>query len=241
MPTRFKVIGLTILAVFICYIDRVNISITIIPMAEELGWDYERIGFVSMSFFLGYIVTQVLGGYLSDKFGAKLVLGYGLIIWSIFTILTPMASYAGFTFLILARIGMGLGEGITFPAWHSLYARWIPFSERARSVAITNSAIPIGTIFGLVVTPIIILRLGWEWAFYLYGGLGFIWYLFWHRIVQSSPKEDPNISSDVSSSIPLSVAPCTKEPLISAIRPAFFLPIAFLTLSASLRSKPASC
>ncbi len=106
MPTRFKIIGLTILAVFICYIDRVNISITIIPMAEELGWDYERIGFVSMSFFLGYIVTQVLGGYLSDKFGAKLVLGYGLIIWSIFTILTPMASYAGFTFLILARIGM---------------------------------------------------------------------------------------------------------------------------------------
>ena len=41
MPTRLKVIGLTILAVFICYIDRVNISITIIPMAKELGWDYK--------------------------------------------------------------------------------------------------------------------------------------------------------------------------------------------------------
>ena len=98
--------------------------------------------------------------------------------------------------MIIARIGMGLGEGITFPAWHSLYARWIPFSERARSVAITNSAIPIGTIFGLVVTPIIILRLGWEWAFYLYGGLGFIWYIYWQRIVFSSPKEDPNISAE---------------------------------------------
>ena len=116
-------------------------------MAQELGWDYERIGFVSMSFFLGYIVTQVLGGYLSDKFGAKLVLGYGLILWSIFTILTPMASYAGFTFLILARIGMGLGEGITFPAWHSLYARWVPLGERARSVGITNSGLFLGTVF----------------------------------------------------------------------------------------------
>ena len=91
---------------------------------------------------------------------------------------------------------MGLGEGITFPAWHSLYARWIPFSERARSVAITNSAIPIGTIFGLVITPIIILRLGWEWAFYLYGGLGFIWYFYWQKIVFSTPKEDPNISDE---------------------------------------------
>ena len=86
MPIRFKIVTLSVLAVFICYIDRVNISITIIPMAKEFGWDYERIGLVSASFFVGYIVTQVLGGYLSDKFGAKQVLGYGLIIWSIFTI-----------------------------------------------------------------------------------------------------------------------------------------------------------
>ena len=194
MPIRFKIIGLTMLAVFICYIDRVNISITIIPMAKELGWDYERIGLVSASFFIGYIITQILGGYLSDKFGAKIVLGYGLIIWSLFTILTPVASYAGFAFLILARIGMGLGEGITFPAWHSLYARWIPVGERARAVGVTNSGLFIGTVFALVVTPIIVVRLGWEWAFYLFGSVGFIWFFFWNKFVTSSPKEHASIS-----------------------------------------------
>ena len=194
MPTRFKIIGLTILAVFICYIDRVNISITIIPMAEELGWDYERIGFVSASFFIGYIFTQILGGYLSDKYGAKLVLGYGLIIWSLFTILTPVASYTSFAFLILARIGMGLGEGITFPAWHSLYARWVPLGERARAVGVTNSGLFIGTVFALITTPIIVLQLGWEWAFYLFGSVGFIWFFFWNRFAVSTPKEHANIS-----------------------------------------------
>ena len=194
MPVRFQIIFLTILAVFICYIDRVNISIAIIPIAKELGWNYERIGLVSSSFFIGYIVTQILGGYLSDKFGAKLVLGYGLIIWSVFTILTPIAAYSGFTLLILVRIGMGLGEGITFPAWHSLYARWIPIEERGRAVGATNSGLFLGTVFALIITPIIVIHLSWEWAFYLFGSVGFLWFIFWNRMVTSSPKDHPRIT-----------------------------------------------
>ena len=188
MPQRFKVIALTVAAVFICYIDRVVISLAIIPMSAEAGWSETQKGIILGSFYIGYMVTQIYGGLLSDRIGAKIVLGVGLVVWSIFTLITPWAFLGGMISLIIARIGMGLGEGITFPAWHSLYARWIPFSERSRSVAITNSAIPIGTIFGLVVTPIIILNLGWQWAFYLYGGLGFfaivsIWVLYeeWPR------------------------------------------------------------
>ena len=168
MHQRFKVIALTVAAVFICYIDRVVISLAIIPMSEEAGWSETQKGIILGSFYIGYMVTQIYGGVLSDRIGAKIVLGVGLLVWSLFTFITPWAFFGGFISLIIARIGMGLGEGITFPAWHSLYARWIPFSERARSVAITNSAIPIGTIFGLVVTPIIILNMGWQWAFYLY-------------------------------------------------------------------------
>ncbi|MGY8790909.1 MAG: MFS transporter, partial [Pseudomonadales bacterium] len=175
MPERFKIIALTIAAVFICYIDRVVISLTIIPMGTELGWNNTEKGIVLGSFYLAYMTTQIYGGVLSDKIGGKVVLGVGLIVWSVFTIITPIAAAAGFTVLILARLGMGLGEGITFPAWHSLYARWVPISERSRSVAATNSAIPIGTVFGLLVTPVIIMNLGWQWAFYLYGGIGFIW------------------------------------------------------------------
>ena len=196
MQQRFKVIILTVAAVFICYIDRVVISLAIIPMSEEAGWSETQKGVILGSFYIGYMITQIYGGLLSDRIGAKIVLGTGLVVWSLFTLVTPVAFYGGMIALVVARIGMGLGEGITFPAWHSLYARWIPFSERARSVAVTNSAIPIGTIFGLVVTPMIILNYGWEWAFYLYGGLGFIWYYFWNRVVESTPHEDKNISNE---------------------------------------------
>ncbi|MBU94905.1 MAG: MFS transporter [Balneola sp.] len=196
MQQRFKVIALTVAAVFICYIDRVVISLAIIPMSEEAGWSETQKGIILGSFYIGYMITQIYGGVLSDRIGAKIVLGTGLIVWSIFTLITPWAFYGGVVMLVIARVGMGLGEGITFPAWHSLYARWIPFSERARSVAVTNSAIPIGTIFGLVVTPLLILEYGWELAFYLYGGLGFVWYYFWNRIVESTPKQDKNISTE---------------------------------------------
>ena len=196
MQQRFKVIILTVAAVFICYIDRVVISLAIIPMSEEAGWNETQKGIILGSFYIGYMVTQIYGGVVSDRIGAKIVLGTGLVVWSLFTLITPLAFFGGMVALVIARVGMGLGEGITFPAWHSLYARWIPFSERARSVAVSNSAIPIGTIFGLVVTPLIILSYGWEWAFYIYGGLGFVWYYFWNRIVESTPKEDKNITND---------------------------------------------
>lgn len=115
MPERFRIIALTMAAVFICYIDRVVISLTIIPMGAELGWNNTEKGIVLGSFYLAYMVTQIYGGILSDRIGAKIVLGVGLITWSLFTLVTPLAAAAGFTILILARLGMGLGEGVTFP------------------------------------------------------------------------------------------------------------------------------
>ena len=69
--------------------------------------------------------------------------------WSLFTIVTPPAAAFGFAALLLARIGMGIGEGVTFPAIYSLQARWIPPAERARAMALSNSGIPLGTVFAL--------------------------------------------------------------------------------------------
>jgi len=88
---------------------------------------------------------------------------------------------------------MGLGEGITFPSWHSLYARWIPFNERTRSVAITNSGISVGTIFGYAISAMIIASYSWEWVFYSFGLLGIIWFFFWNKGITSLPEDHPKI------------------------------------------------
>ena len=174
-PQRYTLVGLCAFATFICYIDRVNISVTIIPMAEQFGWDRSTQGLVLSSFFVGYLMTQVFGGFLADRFGGKMVLGLGVLLWSFFTIITPPAAFAGLTVLLLARVGMGLGEAVTFPSIYSLFSRWVPVTERTRAIGFNASGIPFGTVFALLVTPVIVLSLGWAWAFYLFGVVGVLW------------------------------------------------------------------
>ncbi|MEP5765279.1 MAG: ACS family MFS transporter [Halieaceae bacterium] len=186
---------------FVCYIDRVNISVAIIPMAEDLGWGMQQQGMVLSSFFVGYVLLQVVGGRLADRFGGKAVLGAGVVLWSLFTILTPPAAALGFTILILTRVAMGMGEAVTFPSIYSIFSKWVPLTERSRAVGFINSAIPLGTVFALVITPIIVQWLGWEWAFYLFGGVGFFWFLLWQRVVTSTPREHRSVSAEELESI----------------------------------------
>jgi len=132
-PRRYTVVALSFLAVFVCYIDRVNISVAIIPMAADLGWTPEMQGRVLASFFVGYLLLQVAGGRLADRFGGKVVLAAGVLAWSLFTVLTPPAAYLGFGVLIAARILMGTGEAVTFPSIYTIYSRWVPLTERSRA------------------------------------------------------------------------------------------------------------
>ncbi len=232
IPYRFKVVFLSFLAVFICYIDRVNISVAIIPMQEQFGWSESQVGIILGSFYFGYMITMILGGYLADKYGGKKVLGYALLIWSLFTIITPFFAYQGLWWLILIRILMGLGEGVTFPSWHSIYARWIPFQERTRAIGFTNSGIAAGTLFGFAVAALIIANYSWEWVFYSFGLLGFFWYFFWNRIVTSFP-EDNKLLSDEELHYIKTEAPSKESaptiPLLTLIRNAPFMAIAVAT------------
>mgnify|MGYP000498212594 FL=1 len=232
IPYRFKVVFLSFLAVFICYIDRVNISVAIIPMQEQFGWSESQVGIILGSFYFGYMITMTVGGYLADKYGGKKVLGYALLIWSLFTIITPLFAYQGLWWLILVRILMGLGEGVTFPSWHSIYARWIPFKERTRAVGFTNSGIAAGTLFGFAVAALIIDNYSWEWVFYSFGLIGVFWYFFWNKIVTSYPEDNKYISKDeliiIKSEAP-SKETAPKIPLLRLFRNTPFMAIAIAT------------
>ena len=187
---RHTVVLLCFLSTFICYIDRVNISVAIIPMAKQFGWSDTERGLVLSSFFAGYMVTQVLGGWLAQKWGGKAVLGFGVLWWSAFTILTPLSAMTSFPVLIATRIAMGLGEGVAFPSVYHMFGRWVPAKERSRAASFNLAASPLGTLTAIIVTPWLAVEYGWPSVFYVFGAVGIVWLVFWRMLVTDTPALD---------------------------------------------------
>lgn len=140
-PSRAgPVVLLCFAAVLISYLDRTNISVAAIAMQEDLGWDEATKGIVLSSFFVGYVLLQVVAGTLANRFGGRIVLGAAVLWWSAFTALTPPAAAASFGLLIAARIALGLGEAAVFPGSINMIGRWVPAAQRSRAVALFSSA-----------------------------------------------------------------------------------------------------
>jgi MFS transporter, ACS family, solute carrier family 17 (sodium-dependent inorganic phosphate cotransporter), other len=194
-PRRYTVVALLALATAICYIDRVNISIAIIPLARERGYDAAATGLILSSFFWGYIGPQMLGGWLADRFGGKRVLTVGVILWTLGTLLTPGAAELSFAALLVIRALLGLGESVHFPTVHSLAARWTIASERSRAISLYVSGVSFGTAVALLASPIIVLSLGWPAVFYISGILGAFWLAVWYRKAADVPEECAGMSA----------------------------------------------
>ncbi|CAA0842570.1 Ascorbate transporter- chloroplastic [Striga hermonthica] len=196
IPKRLVMVLLCFAAFLLCNMDRVNMSIAILPMSKEFNWNSATVGLIQSSFFWGYLLTQILGGIWADTIGGKRVLGFGVVWWSVATVLTPIAARIGLPFLLVVRAFMGIGEGVAMPAMNNLLSKWIPVSERSRSLALVYSGMYLGSVTGLAVSPVMIHKFGWPSIFYAFGSLGSIWFALWLSKAYSSPKDDPTLSPE---------------------------------------------
>ncbi|EPS64644.1 hypothetical protein M569_10135, partial [Genlisea aurea] len=212
-PKRWVIVLLCFHAFLLCNMDRVNMSIAILPMAKEFNWNSATVGLIQSSFFWGYVLTQIVGGIWADKVGGKLVLGFGVVWWSIATVLTPIAAHIGLPFLFIVRAFMGIGEGVAMPAMNNILSKWIPVSERSRSLSLVYSGMYLGSVTGLAFSPMLIHRYGWPSVFYSFGSLGSIWFALWLIKAHSSPNEDATLSSEERKLI--SSSSVSKEPVSS--------------------------
>jgi len=193
-PRRHILVALTFLACVIAYTDRVNISVAAVAMKEQFGWSQTQKGSVLAAFFVGYLLFMFVAGLLAHRFGGKRVLGHSVLAWSIFTLLTPAAAALSIALLIVARIGLGVGEAGAYPSIYELFGRWVPAAERARAVARTNSGFPFGTVIGLIVSGWLVERYSWTAPFYLFGFIGLLWLIVWIQQVENDPAADPRLT-----------------------------------------------
>jgi MFS transporter, ACS family, solute carrier family 17 (sodium-dependent inorganic phosphate cotransporter), other len=194
-PARYTVVALFFLGTALCYIDRISISVAIIPLAREFGYDSAAQGLVLSAVFWGYLWTQLAGGWMADRFGGHRVLGAGVAIWSLATFVTPPAAAASFSALLAARVLLGLGEGVNFPSIHSLTSRWTLPSERARVLSVNYSGMYVGTVLALSASPLIIRAFGWPALFYISGALGAVWVAVWMWIAADCPENSLRIGA----------------------------------------------
>ncbi|MGE8501291.1 MAG: MFS transporter [Pseudomonas sp.] len=194
---RYLILLMLFLVTTINYADRATISIAGSSMQKDLGIDAVTLGYIFSAFGWAYVIGQIPGGWLLDRFGSKRVYAAGIFIWSLFTLLQgfvgmmPVA-WAIVTLFVL-RFMVGFAEAPSFPGNARIVAAWFPTAERGTASAIFNSAQYFATALFAPLMGWIVYAHGWEHVFVVMGVLGIIFAGVWMKTIYN-PKEHPRIS-----------------------------------------------
>jgi len=157
-------------------------------------WQTTEQGYVLSAYFVGYFITQIPGGRMAELYSGKWVFLVAVLINVAGTLLSPILASISHWALIGARVFEGLGGGVTFPALNVVVSAWAPPQERSTLSSIAFSGASLGTVLSMLSSGLIIQLDGWEWVFYLQGGLALIWCLLWIIFVADTPSSHRFIS-----------------------------------------------
>ena len=182
-PTRVRwsLLALLFFISLVTYLDRINIAVAGSLMSEAFGLTDLQFGTIFSAFVVGYALFQVPAGWVGDRFGHKRTLVFSLILWSLFTALTP---WAGRSFLVsmvgvvpaiwIVRFLIGLGEAASYPCSNALVGRWFPSKERGIATGTIFAGLGLGTTLTPPFVAWLMITFGWERSFYICGLLGII-------------------------------------------------------------------
>jgi MFS family permease len=176
----------------ITYIDRNNVS-TVAPIFErDLHLTNTQIGFVYSAFAYPYLIFQIVGGWVSDRFGARLGLTVCGIIWASATLLTgTVSSLAAVLFL---RVMLGFGEGATFPTATRAMSDWTPKEKRAFAQGITHASARLGNALTPPLVAWLIVAVTWRGSFIFLGIISLAWVIAWVWYFRDDPGDHPDIT-----------------------------------------------
>ncbi|MGX4642672.1 MFS transporter [Massilia sp. SYSU DXS3249] len=180
------------------YADRATISIAGPQMREALDLSPVQMGFIFSAFAWSYVLAQLPGGWLLDRFGSKITYFFSIFLWSVFTMFTGAAGFfAGGTAVLVLfalRLLVGAAEAPSFPGNSRIASSWFPTHERGLAVAVFNSAQYFATVLFAPLMGWLVHSYGWQSVFYVMGGLGVLVSFVWLKVIYG-PREHPNVSA----------------------------------------------
>ncbi|MBE2172470.1 MFS transporter [Acinetobacter oleivorans] len=198
--TRYYILAMIFLVTSLNYGDRATLSMAAAPMSQELGLSSVTMGYIFSAFGWAYVIGQIPGGWLLDKFGARRVYFWSIMLWSFFTILLGFVDILGSIPLIIAslfllRFLVGLSESPAFPGNSQIVAAWFPTKERGTAAAIFNSAQYFATVIFAPFMGWLVAHIHWQSVFWIMGGLGIVIAFIWLKVIYS-PEKHPTINSN---------------------------------------------
>ncbi|XP_046495030.1 sodium-dependent phosphate transport protein 3 isoform X3 [Equus quagga] len=162
--------------------------------ASVYEWSPETQGIIFSSISYGIILTLIPSGYLAGIFGAKQMLGAGLLTSSLLTLFTPLAADFGVILVIVTRTVQGMAQGMAWTGQFTIWAKWAPPLERSKLTSIAGSGAAFGSFIILCVGGLISQALGWPFIFYIFGSIGCVCCLLWFTVIYDDPTHHPCIS-----------------------------------------------
>ncbi len=194
------VLGLVCIMYFITYVDRVNIATAASDIQKELGLSNTQLGLAFSAFAYPYLLFQVMGGWVGDRFGPRKTLFWCGAVWAVATILTGFVH--GLFTLFLARVLLGFGEGATFPTATRAMQDWTPAGRRGFAQGLTHSFARLGNAVTPPLIAALMVTVSWRGSFVLLGFVSLAWVVVWVLYFRNDPKDHPGITQEELQALP---------------------------------------
>jgi ACS family glucarate transporter-like MFS transporter len=195
---RFSIVAMLFAVTIVNYADRATVAIAGPVLSKDLGLSAVQMGFVFSAFGWAYVIGQIPGGWLLDRFGSKAVYFTSIFTWSLFTLMQGAVGWFAASLALYAlfalRFLVGFAESPSFPANARIVAAWFPANERGTASAIFNSAQYFATVLFAPIMGWITVSFGWPYVFYFMGLVGLLVSFIWLKVLYA-PNQHPRIGN----------------------------------------------
>ena len=187
--TATRVLILLVLSVAINYLDRGVLSVSAPLLQRELSLSPAQMGLLFSAFFWSYSVFQLAAGWLVDRYDVKHVFSAGFLVWCLAT--ASVGWIAGFGGLLAARVILGVGESVAYPAYSRILARDFPERRRGLANALVDAGSKVGPALSTLAGGLLAGRFGWRALFLGMGIGGLLWLAPWVLLAPSNAGSAP--------------------------------------------------